>query len=189
MDPQRMRRLRRLSCVPRWTIIPTIRKQNVAEHCFHVGWISLTLARATGAIQAGKVATGDLLLTAMEHDDEEAITGDVPSVAKSTDIKAALISSKEKYKLGSGCKDLEILNLIKAADLLEALLFIIEEEWMGNKSLVTIKMDIISNFGRAWEKVNWYNSIPKMGAAEVLVQFTDSMHPVIHPGMEYTNED
>src|SRR5262245_55974581 len=71
----------RLSTIKRWSIVRTITTQSVAEHCFNVQRICMKLAPLFG-ITDRIHDWMDLSQAALHHDDEEAITGDIPGTAK-----------------------------------------------------------------------------------------------------------
>lgn len=121
MKPELVQELRRLRFVPRWAIVPTIRDQNVAEHSFHVTWLTVVVADWIGV-----PITADLLLDALIHDHEEAITGDTPSTSKKQHAEDAPLEK---------C-------IIKVADCLEAWLYMEEERQMGNTCVRKISYDI-----------------------------------------------
>ena len=83
-------KLRRLTFVKRWQIVPTIRDQTVADHTFHCLWIAQWLRVAYGC----RTDLRTLLFYTLTHDMEEAVTGDVPSPPEhkeTSDWKAAWI--------------------------------------------------------------------------------------------------
>lgn len=109
--------LRRLSFVPRWVIMPTIRKQSVAEHSYGV----TVIARALLSIHSeGHTDTFKLgvINSAIDHDKLEAQTGDTPSSDKPYEPPTA---NTDQTKV-----------VVKCADYLEALMFLHEETLMGN---------------------------------------------------------
>lgn len=126
MDIKRLARLRTLSDVPRWCVIRTIRRQNVAEHSFHVAAIALWLNQF---LQIG-IEENYLLKEALFHDEWESITGDTPSNFKHV-VKKAIDYYEAAKKGHVNIK----LRIIKLADIIEAMLFIEEEMRLGNKSL------------------------------------------------------
>lgn len=134
LDAVMISHLRRIRYVPRWVIVPTINKQNVAEHSFHVAWLVAWLCNRF------KVpVTSKRLVMALCHDSYEAITGDVPTPAKTR--KPVPKSSNLNYNIDK--------LLLKTADSLEALLFIKEEMDMGNNSLLDVYVDIVER-GTVW---------------------------------------
>lgn len=72
----------RLAHVPRWVIVPTYRHQSVAEHTFRV----MAIAKALAFWTAKPGLVDQVTHLAMDHDLEEAITGDIPAPAKGREI-------------------------------------------------------------------------------------------------------
>ena len=77
-----------LSYVPRWTIVPMMRQQSVADHSFRVAMITIELM----AIAYGELGFvphldfGAVLHAALLHDEREAITGDIPAPRKPVEV-------------------------------------------------------------------------------------------------------
>lgn len=188
-DPIRLRRLRRLVHVPRWTTIPTIRKQSVGEHSFQVAVIAVWLLEAMHGIEleSSEEASG-IVAAAVFHDEAEAVTGDLPSP-----LKRALRGSIETFEAQIGA-DLRLPDrvaaLLKLADLLEALLFIREEQSMGNGMLTAVYKDVYDNLHRAFDDyVATADTEPRHRVFSTFVQnFFTTFHQSSHPVMEATEE-
>ena len=108
----------RLSIVPRWVILRTIQKQSVAEHAFNVERIATAISNEWFHI----TNVNDLYSIsqlALHHDDEEALTGDIPSTAKKENH---LDKDRGPW-----------YNVVKLADLMEAFWFLSMEYQMGNQ--------------------------------------------------------
>lgn len=67
-----------LTYVPRWTIVPMMRHQSVAEHSFRVALIAQDLGWRINRPSLSLSAA----ICALSHDAEESVTGDIPSTAK-----------------------------------------------------------------------------------------------------------
>ena len=110
---------RRLSTVERWGVLPTIRRQNTAEHSFHVAitvqWLLTQHARGT----ANQEFAMRCINAALWHDIEEAAEGDSPGPTK----------GPKDYSTYS-----EESLVVKLADLIESYWFLCEEEDMGNNA-------------------------------------------------------
>lgn len=104
-----------LARVTRWNTLWTIRPQSVAEHTFGVLWIYVFICHR---LQLEPRA--DVMLKILEHDIEEAFTGDIPAPAMPEPNPEML-----------GTDDLMVL----LADKLEAWLFLRTEARMGNWSV------------------------------------------------------
>jgi 5'-deoxynucleotidase YfbR-like HD superfamily hydrolase len=140
----------RLSVVPRWVILPTIQKQSVAEHCFNVERIATRIALEWfefGDEIGAKM--GAISQWALHHDDDEALTGDIPSTAKgyiTIDPKLAETNgittlAKKAYHTN----DPEVKHIVKLADLMESYWFLAREFQMGNKYIEVHRHEV---FGR-----------------------------------------
>ena len=157
-----MRRLRRLSSVPRWCVVRTIQSQNVAEHSFHVIWIALWVAARLPDPHSQLIDEHQLVMHAMLHDNDEAITGDIPSPSKECHIK----------------KNTPLLNtIVKIADTLEASLFLHEEMALGNTTVGPI-VDWVSSVGTEWAA--------KVGLDYQILYYElmEQCDPTRHPAME-----
>lgn len=161
---------RRLSYVPRWSVVPTIRQQSVAEHSFHVTRIAqwLTQFHAEGG-DVGFYST--IMKLALIHDDEEAKTGDYPSTTKVPRMPSDQVNL-----------------VVKIADKLEALVFLAEEEAMGNSRVKDIMEHIRFKIHDLWTAFQWRenwdspNAIRKPIASDMIrmvVQHTTRGHPAL----------
>lgn len=122
----------RLSVVKRWPILHTIQTQSVAEHAFNVSRIALRIA-----ISWFDVADhNDLYLImrwALEHDDFEALTSDLPSMIKPYFDEAA--AQKDHADLTGGELPIpqQIRDIVKLADKMEGYYFLAMEIALGNQ--------------------------------------------------------
>lgn len=168
---ERLRYSRRLSFVPRWVAVPTIRRQSVAEHAFGVAQTVIWLAPRNARL----VTPLDLLVVlelALQHDNEEAKTGDRPSPNK----PRATPAPEDQVRV-----------MIKVADILEAIAFIHEECLLGNRySMASIMDDLRARLHDWWVAFDWkpeHGRKPLTGdlIAAYLEQVTPKMHPVMEP--------
>lgn len=184
LTAERMRRLRRLSIVPRWTVVPTIQNQNVAEHTFHVAWLALWLTELHNrhASEAQLVSPATVMLQALVHDEAEALSGDIAAPYKKGDIGEAIKEYERARNLGFASNGLAARLIVKIADLFEALLFCDEEQDLGNHSLALVRVDIYVNLELAW------NSLPPLrdnySFKEVVRSFSVNLSLRQHPCME-----
>lgn len=136
------RMMRRLNWVPRWVIFPTHRNQSVAEHSYGVATIAMWLMdnfHQNGSMSQFRLS---VLTRALEHDADEAITGDSPSPTKHKDKEYYMSLSQEDV-------------VVKMADCLEAWLFLSEELRMGNNYTQTIHIDLKQRMLPYWERFNY----------------------------------
>ena len=126
----------RLSVVKRWGILNTIQTQSVAEHCFNVERICMKLAPMFGITDFLGVL--QLSQAALHHDDQEALTGDMPTTAKHY-IEEGESGVDMPGRLWYTQASDRTREIVKLADLLEAFHFINMEIKMGNKYLIKHK--------------------------------------------------
>jgi 5'-deoxynucleotidase YfbR-like HD superfamily hydrolase len=168
-DNKSLRWSRRLSVVPRWVIVPTIQRQNVAEHSYHVAqtarWLMQFHASKEheGAWQSLKAQVIEL---ALDHDLDEAATGDRPTPSKQGKV----------YHAGMP----QSAIILKVADILEALAFLHEEKQMGNTRLAALFEERKQALREVW---GFFQALPKIGLGDVLVLYLETLN-VSHPGME-----
>lgn len=147
------REYRELSVVPRWTIIRTIQKQNVAEHSYYVTLYAGQIADLIG--WQGSRST--LLDYALRHDLEETYMSDIPGPSK-----RAVAGDRRRYDEHCRTENIkrfgddyaarlaypsdrciavyvkltkEIKAIIKVADLLDECFFLCLDQQMGNHGL------------------------------------------------------
>lgn len=184
MNSKRVRRLRRLSTVRRWAVLPTIRTQSVAEHSFHVAHIALWLLEKLPGVDAEPFPAAferTLLYYALIHDETEAITGDIPSPGGGNHALPGKSKEYEKtFGLGTATLDedqfdLVIYDILKLADLLEAWLFIKEEQSLGNDTLhFSVQGSILNRLHAMLQRFGLHDH-------SLLEAFVQAYDPTIHP--------
>lgn len=141
--------LRTMSVVPRWSVLWTLNRDVLANHSYYVAMYARSVARTID--WNGNYAM--LLFLALTHDLDETVTGDIVSVVKSeildqhrcddfVDLKMRErmpgLMSEIDYILGDPTNKAhqreidEAWRVITVADRLDALLFLIGEQRMGN---------------------------------------------------------
>ena len=154
MDRLRMSRLRRLGIVPRWVVVPTNQKQTVAEHSFHVCCLALWLADRSAPVYSGNISRERIMMSALFHDEFEAVTGDITSPTKKfLDIPALM-----EHLPTIGIDEQEfaaIKNIVKVADILESAIFIHEDRCLGNGLNGAITMELNDALQEEWRKFEW----------------------------------
>lgn len=161
---------RRLSFVPRWVVLPVVRRQNVAEHSYHVTCIADMLLDYHIHRQSQSFRL-EVLRGCLYHDKDEAVSGDAPG------------PSKDKVRRDpSTLTDAE--NVIKVADMVEAALFCREEMAMGNATMQPVYIDALKRGEKYWERFRWE---PVKGPMPVYFDLLDRMaektslnfHPIL----------
>jgi hypothetical protein len=165
------RMMNRLRSVPRWCVVPTLRKQNVAEHTFHVmvicDWLLEHHRYRSDHFHL------DVLRLALGHDRDESITGDIAAGSKP-------IPTDEDVS-----KKTDAQIVLKVADYLEAILFLEDERRLGNAVYPEpIIEDAITRMRPYWRAFPFKGYIPKpdaralVGLASRLFFDPATVHPV-----------
>lgn len=148
---------KRLSQVNRYSAVPVLRYENVAEHLFYVSFYSMMLARDLQA-RGYEVDVGLAVQKALLHDFEESISGDIirtfkynsmelkniidetsKKVFKETLERNSPRISKELFKIWLNAKDNTLEGKIVAfADLLSVISYCDEEIRKGNSYMYEI---------------------------------------------------
>lgn len=160
--------LRTASVVPRWSVVWTLTRDTVSNHSFFVTFYTREIARLIG--WRGDMA--DLMYRALTHDLDETITGDVVSPVKEEIIDdkraAAYIDRMMEERLPFVARDLDEMArggktplawmtedeeawlIVKAADKLDALIFLLGETRLGNGVIAPHMPRARNKFEGAW---------------------------------------
>lgn len=173
LNDKGLRWSRRLSVVPRWVIVPTIQRQNVAEHSYHVAqtarWLmQFHASRCDADERAWKALTADVIELALDHDRDEAATGDRPTPSK----------QGKTYHAGMP----QSVIIVKIADILEALAFLHEEKLMGNTRVHALFEERKQALREVWGFMQ-VRPTAEMQATDILNKYISILN-VSHPGME-----
>lgn len=169
LNDKGLRWSRRLSVVPRWVIVPTIQRQNVAEHSYHVAQTARWLMQFHASEGDEKLAlTMTVIDRALDHDMEEAATGDRPT------------PSKQGKTYHAGMPQSAII--VKIADILEALAFLHEEKLMGNTRVHALFEERKQALREVWGFMQ-VRPTAEMQATDILNKYISILN-VSHPGME-----
>ena len=165
--------LNRMKYIKRWSLMRSIREENIMEHSQQVAVIAHALALINNKIYNGLVDVNKVVLLAQYHEVGEVITGDLPTPIKyfNPEIKTAYKDLEKnacekilnmlpeefreeykKYVLPN--EDTYEYKLVKCADRLSAYLKCVEETKAGN-----------SEFKKA--KTTLGNELKKCGVLEV----------------------
>ena len=164
----------RLGDIPGWVVIPTIQKQSVAEHTLNV----IAITRELCAMRhAGINSQSDYyyLDWALRHDMDEVKTGDIPTTAKNgNEVHGNPLT--ESVRL-----------LVKLADTIERVVFMYNEELLGNRATGAILDDAKARMFTAYDDFK-ANTCPNYITKEHIQSIVDSMMLTNHPSMEKKND-
>lgn len=155
--------LRTASIVTRWSIVWTLNKDYVTNHSFFVMMYAVEIAYLLGWDWKGP-RLGVLMYLAATHDLNEIISGDIVSPVKceilDQDRAAAYFDLKLNERLPRIMRHLaefpdkdwvlDCWPVISAADRLDALLFLITEQRLGNTVIGPRVPDIQDRLEAAW---------------------------------------
>ncbi len=159
--------LRTAAIIPRWSVVWTLNKDTVSNHSFFVALYSYQIANLIG----WRGDKSELLFNALTHDLEEVYTGDVVSPTKRAIVDAgrsdAYVRKKMRETLPSILSTLDamcqsphsenISLIVKAADRLDAVLFLTVELRMGNKHVFSRCQDAKQQLEEAWYRLKPLN--------------------------------
>ena len=137
-------RERILAHVPRWAVVPHVRRQSVAEHSFYVALYTDKLCKM---LELDDLHTSIAVSYALRHDMFEVFSGDIPSPAKriltSYDTVDAFNSHFVKsmpadYK--EGIPIATVHGVVKLADKLDEFFWLCTETGLGNRSVAALLM-------------------------------------------------
>lgn len=171
MTVKKARWLRRLSWVPRWAVVPVLHKQSVAEHSFHVIVLCRWLLPLHARSGQGNFEL-EVLRRAIEHDADEAKSGDIPSPYKTRDETA---------------EQSQVDAVVKCADKLEALLYVMEEIKLGNSlSMDELYEDVLGRFMKAWELLELNPNYHGISASQIVESASKIVYDknAAHPSLE-----
>ncbi len=153
--------LDRMKYIKRWSLMRSVREENIMEHSQQVAVIAHALALISNKIYGGSVNAEKTVLLAQYHEVSEVITGDLPTPIKyfNPEIKTAykdleknaserilnmlpeeLKGEYEAYVLPN--TDSEEYKLVKFADRISAYLKCVEEIKAGNSEFKKAKASI-----------------------------------------------
>ena len=168
--------LNRMKYIKRWSLMRSVREENIMEHSEQVAVIAHALALIRNKTFGGNVDVNKVVLLAQYHEVGEVITGDLPTPIKyfNPEIKSAykdlektaskkilnmlpenLKSEYEEYILPN--EDSEEYKLVKCADRLSAYLKCVEEVKSGNSEFKKAKASILNDLkGLKSKEVDYY---------------------------------
>ena len=153
--------LNRMKFIKRWSLMRSVREENIMEHSQQVAIIAHALALIKNKIYGGAVDVNKVVLLAQYHEVSEVITGDLPTPIKyfNPEIKSAykdleknaserlinmlpdeLKGDYKEYVLPE--ENSEEYKLVKCADRLAAYLKCVEEVRAGNSEFKKAKSSI-----------------------------------------------
>ncbi len=153
--------LRTASVVKRWSIVRTFQPDSVAEHSYYVTFYAVQIARLIE--WPGPMA--DLMYMSLMHDVEETFIGDIVSPVKHAVLDEGkygnYITDQMKQRLPLVDTQLDVIaesqwgtnieKIVKVADKIDAVLFLITEQRMGNAVLAPLYQDAVTNLSAAWQ--------------------------------------
>ncbi len=153
----------RLQTVPRWGIVRTIQKQTVAEHSFYVALIAPRIAIKLYRWSPADPRMYDLHRYALLHDQLEAVTGDVPAIAKTCVDEQRIAAMFGDHIEEDPLADDELRAIVKVADLYETARFLATEMSMGNIGVRHVFIDVcdkLASFGNTKELISDLRKYP-----------------------------
>jgi 5'-deoxynucleotidase len=151
--------LYRLRHIERWSLMRNTTTENVAEHSYHVALLSHLLGTIARDVFGRDIDPDKAASYALFHDATEVFTGDIPTpvkhhnariLANFREIEALaadrLLSTVPEELRGlyqpfltGETGDVELMKVVKAADLLDAYLKCLSEMSAGNREFATAR--------------------------------------------------
>lgn len=188
------REYRELSFVTRWSLLRRIRNQSIAEHSYYVALYSLQIAKLVkwpDAFPGTAGGLGDLLQAALYHDLGEVVSGDPPGPVHRRAILNADHWHKEialgvKRRFGEGVTEewraannpqsnigLEIKSIVKVADSLDALFYLLTEQQMGNG---TVRGVVAQERRRLFKAIDTMGKVLRLDINELVTSMSEVIH-------------
>lgn len=124
----------RLSVVKRWGILHTVQDQSVAEHVHNVVRIVTRIGPGWFGLDHIELLTA--ILWAHHHDDEESLTGDLPTMVKPWFDEGNFIDNHRDLLQATVLPPEKITKIVKLADKMEGMYFLAMEMALGNHFVV-----------------------------------------------------
>lgn len=160
------RYLRVLAHVPRWVVVPVIRRQTVAEHSFFVAHYVAELLDHPVFKDKHSDWKYAAMRYAVMHDRSEARMGDFPGPIKrmiSDPVQRMRTEQKAEASLGpSPYKDDLIKRLVKAADTIEEYFYLCSEQQMGSRVVEVLLFEGMDRMDRALRDIGCHDLMDKI---------------------------
>lgn len=178
-----LERLRGMTVVGRWNFHSRLTTESVGEHSFYVTLYALLIVELSDGLTPEDRASLEkrVLLHALFHDVEEAVTGDLPMLVKReikttwervaehgldqilTYLPAFTAARFKSYAMETSDT---VHKVVKAADFLDALMYSRHEKSLGNKTFDVIEMELVTLlYDMGLEAVNKH-ILPSLGYKE-----------------------
>ncbi len=172
----------RMKYIKRWSLMRSVREENIMEHTQQVAMIAHALAIINNKIMGGSADPEKCVLYSMYHECSEVITGDLPTPIKyfNANIQGAYknlekgacekllttlppeIADVLGAYIAPDCESIEY-KIMKAADRLSAYIKCLEEQRCGNSEFIQAQKSIYEDLtSRNMPEVNYFmeNFIP-----------------------------
>ncbi len=159
--------LRTASVVPRWSVVWTLTRDTVANHSYYVAMYADAIAGLLKWRNGQGIALYYLNRYALIHDLDETVTGDIVSPVKREILNQeradVYIQGKMQERLPAVIDELDMMHaqafwpeiqaIVKAADRLDAVLFLVGEHRMGNGVIKDRIPGAMQNLEDSWQKL------------------------------------
>lgn len=165
--------LSRMKHIKRWSLMRSVREENIMEHSQQVAVIAHALALVSNKYFGGKVNVEKTVLLAQYHETGEVITGDLP-----TPIKYFNPEIRDAYK------DLEKNACVKILDMLPEDLrddyreYVIQDENTEERRLVKLA-DRLAAYLKCVEEIKAGNSEFKKAKATIEKELKNARRPEV----------
>lgn len=177
--------IRDLAYVPRWAIVRTNRPQNVAEHSYFVALLVEDMisfiSKEFPKFFVEERIRHKMIMCALYHDIAEGTTGDITGPIKNRivdkDTYRNFIIQKEKSLVGMSPTECEETlfsaqesMILKTADFLESILFLVDEVKSGNTQLNKLLVELRSELSR---RISEKEKKFEFGFCSALLEYTN----------------
>jgi hypothetical protein len=144
-------KLLKLSHVPRWSIVDTIKGQSVADHTYRTTVIFMHLVEKLDI--SDMLTWPDCIIDVLKHDMEEAFTGDMPTTHKKQNGELSVPHSPAQV-------------LLKIADCVEAYIFAYRYAVIKENVVLDVRNNIdrhVKTMQEILDKSGWGFEDPRVG--------------------------